>query len=107
MVLSGLHIGNEIWWSDPSGQEGTVNWDTLRIDVAGYGTFGWGEKKSASRSSTNQPASEQVAGKKTAETEFSEIDEWNDEPITVQEEGTSEQADKKKGLLGRLFDSLR
>ena len=45
MVLSGLHIGNEIWWSDPSGQEGTVNWDTLRIDVAGFGTFGWGEKK--------------------------------------------------------------
>jgi len=43
--LSGLHIGNEIWWSDPSGQEGTVNWDTLRIDVAGFGTFGWGEKK--------------------------------------------------------------
>ena len=48
MVLSGLHIGNEIWWSDPSGQEGIVNWDTLRIDVDGFGTFGWGEKKSAS-----------------------------------------------------------
>ena len=50
MVLSGLHIGNEIWWSDPSGKEGVVNWETLRIDVDGFGSFGWGEKKSASLS---------------------------------------------------------
>jgi len=108
MVLSGLHIGNEIWWSDPSGQEGTVNWDTLRIDVAGFGTFGWGEKKSASLNSANQSTNQQVAGKQTAsgDTEFSEIGEWDDEPITVQADGSDGQ-DKKKSLFGRLLDSLR
>ena len=45
MVLSGLHIGNEIWWSDPNGEEGIVQWPTLRVDVDGIGTFGWGDKK--------------------------------------------------------------
>ena len=48
MVLSGLHIGNEIWWSDPNGQEGIVNWPKLRVDVAGKGSFGWGEPEFAS-----------------------------------------------------------
>jgi len=42
MVLSGFHMGNEIWWSDPSGQEGVVSWEKLRIDVDGFGTYGWG-----------------------------------------------------------------
>lgn len=44
MVLSGLHIGNEIWWSDPNGQEGIVKWPVLRVDVENHGTFGWGDK---------------------------------------------------------------
>ena len=43
MVLSGLHIGNEIWWSDPNGQEGIVKWPTLRVDVENHGSFGWGD----------------------------------------------------------------
>ena len=47
MVLSGLHIGNEIWWSDPNGQEGIVNWPTLRVDVENHGSFGWGDKQTA------------------------------------------------------------
>ncbi len=45
MVLSGLHLGNEIWWSDPNGQEGVVHWETLQIDVADHGSFGWGGSK--------------------------------------------------------------
>lgn len=49
MVLSGLHIGNEIWWSDPNGQEGIVNWPTLRVDVENHGTFGWGDQETALR----------------------------------------------------------
>jgi|GEM_PF-4078357 len=73
MVLSGLHLGNEIWWSDPSGQEGIVHWDNLRIDVEGYGTFGWGEKKSAmlsneaKRVAHNEPISLTTEDKTTPE----------------------------------------
>ena len=103
MVLSGLHIGNEIWWSDPSGQEGVVHWDTLRIDVEGYGTFGWGEKKSAQLNSSEQPvaqqAEQQVAQK--APTQTSDTGEWSDEPIDVQLDAAPEA--EKRGFFSRLF----
>lgn len=59
MVLSGLHLGNEIWWSDPTGEEGVVNWETLRFDVAGHGSFGWGEAPKTVIAS--QPPSDQKA----------------------------------------------
>ncbi|OED38604.1 hypothetical protein AB833_18905 [Chromatiales bacterium (ex Bugula neritina AB1)] len=66
MVLSGLHLGNEIWWSDPNGQEGQVHWDTLQFDVAGHGSFGWGGHDEAS--SGNRQSSTQSAEAKTSTT---------------------------------------
>jgi len=91
MVLSGLHMGNEIWWSDPSGQEGVVNWETLRIDVDGFGTYGWGEKKTAS--STGQSSNKTV-------TQNNNDGVWEgDIPITV----TEPEPVKRKGLFDRLF----
>ncbi len=61
MVLSGLHIGNEIWWSDPGGQEGVVDWPTLRVDVEGRGTFGWGDKEVAARPAQKQTQTASLA----------------------------------------------
>lgn len=57
MVLSGLHIGNEIWWSDPGGMEGIVHWPTLKVNVDGVGTFGWDNPGSTSNGIT--PARQQ------------------------------------------------
>ncbi len=103
MVLSGLHIGNEIWWSDPAGQEGVVNWDTLRIDVEGHGTFGWGEKRTALLQSGAQPRADNTQGTASkAQNANSGDGTWQDEPITVMAE--DEEPAKKKGLLGRLLD---
>lgn len=101
MVLSGLHLGNEIWWSDPSGQEATINWETLRIDVEGHGTFGWGDKKSAALNPNIQPQTS--AAKAATEPTITNpgVGEWQDEPINVV---IPEEPVKKKGLLGRLFD---
>ena len=91
MVLSGLHMGNEIWWSDPSGQEGVVNWEALRIDVDGFGTYGWGEKKTAS-------ATGQSSNKTVAQNNNDGV--WEgDIPITV----TEPEPVKRKGLFDRLF----
>ena len=98
MVLAGLHTGNEIWWSDPSGREGVVHWDTLRIDVEGHGTFGWGEKKSASLKSTTQDVADT---NNTSDSGNATAGEWSDEPIKVQESGESNS--KRRGFLGRLF----
>ena len=81
--MSGLHIGNEIWWSDPSGQEGIVNWDTLRIDVDGFGSFGWGEKKSASLNPDLQN---------------------NKELVAATPPDLSTEPEKKKSLFSRLLD---
>ena len=89
MVLSGLHIGNEIWWSDPSGNEGTVHWDTLRIDVEGYGTFGWGEKKSASLS---------VGHQDKLQANNHDLQAENPIAATIKPE--------RKGLLGKFFDKI-
>ncbi len=103
MVLSGLHIGNEIWWSDPSGQEGIVNWETLRIDVDGHGTFGWGEKRTAALKTNSasqaklQPQNNALQQAPLADETISDPGEWHEAPVTAQPET------KKKGLLSKIF----
>ena len=97
MVLSGLHMGNEIWWSDPSGQEGVVSWETLRIDVDGFGTYGWGEKSSAS-------SQQQTPSTSVAKTDNPTTEDVNT-PITVNapNDPTVPVTTEKKGLFDRIF----
>jgi len=65
--------------------------ETLRIDVEGYGTYGWGEKKTAS--SASQSTNKTVA-------QNSNDGVWEgDIPITV----TEPEPVKRKGLFDRLF----
>ncbi len=100
MVLAGLHIGNEIWWSDPSGQEGVVHWDTLRIDVEGHGTFGWGEKKSAALNGLNDRtnAVQPSANNQSQQASVTATSDWSDEPVDVEAD-----IPQKRGLLQRLL----
>jgi len=66
MVLSGLHLGNEIWWSDPAGQEGVVNWETMRVSVKGFGDFGWGNAKPSIRKESGNESAANKLPKRSA-----------------------------------------
>ena len=105
MVLSGLHIGNEIWWSDPNGQEGIVKWPKLRVDVKGKGSFGWGEPESASLSNTPQWG-ESVAGKQEFVASANAI---SIDPADAKLPGatsTPEPPPKKKGFFNTLIGAI-
>ena len=107
MVLSGLHIGNEIWWSDPNGQEGIVKWPNLRIDVAGKGTFGWGDQNTAAASSTpqwgEQPQAKQFQEQQVAAVSVDPADAVLPEDIAVI---PTEVIPEKKGFLKSLIGAL-
>ncbi len=101
MVLSGLHIGNEIWWSDPAGTEGKVEWPTLRIDVNGIGTFGWGEQDTAA-TTLMQPKKQTVSldpadAAPPPQHTFPEADPTPSTPAEAEKEGLL------KSILGNLF----
>jgi len=95
MVLSGLHLGNEIWWSDPNGEEGVVHWDTLRIDVAGIGSFGWGDEPVTNLASTTTPAtSAPVKATENAAPEEAAVEH------TVASKGAVDNAQQQKAVSG-------
>lgn len=98
MVLSGLHIGNEIWWSDPNGQEGVVDWPTLRVDVDGIGSFGWGSSESASAADVQTRQQQQTVS----------LDPADAEPPagSVAEVTTTHRNEKEDGLLQSIFGNL-
>ena len=106
MVLSGLHIGNEIWWSDPNGQEGIVHWPTLRVDVENHGSFGWGDNLIGQRSIPGNTATANAAAD-----ELNLANEISLDPakaVYQPDEGTSFESTpaEDSGGLGSLIKKL-
>jgi len=52
----------------------------------------------------NTPQQQAATQPADPELEASAFSEWQDEPVTVQSEGVTEEPKKRKGLLGRLLD---
>ncbi len=109
MVLSGLHIGNEIWWSDPNGQEGIVKWPTLKVNVENHGTFGWGDEDSA-QSQTSQTVRTAKADATQSAYSIDPADavyaESSSQP-TVEEAGSAiAPPENEQGAIRSLFNRL-
>jgi len=101
MVLSGLHLGNEIWWSDPAGQEGVVNWETMRVSVAGYGDFGWGQAETSERKPHGNNADIRLPESPSAQSPSTQSVDKIIDVIIPEDELVAPV--KKKGLLERIF----
>lgn len=108
MVLSGLHIGNEIWWSDPNGQEGIVNWPTLKIDVQNHGSFGWEDENTAQLQAIQPNRSSKVSAMQSAPQSLDPADAvfaGTDTPATPMAIAEPPQKEQQ-GVLRSLFNSI-